>query len=123
MTEINVTSRPASARSSDSAAPTRQHCSGTRWKSGGEGRWGSFLASRSVAIRLDRLRRDEPLQPAATGRYAGPALDVEVDDGEARCREFAAQPRQPILVAVADQLVGEVLEARIMANKYQRTDA
>src|ERR1700730_18129243 len=77
-----------------------------------------FLASCKLLIgrSSDPPRCDVALEPAAVQMQARPVVKGEIDDDEARGRQFLRHPLAPFDVARRDQLHGDVVQAGIMAD-------
>src|SRR5580704_16882282 len=64
----------------------------------------------------DQLRRDEALQPAGVAMQFRPIVEGEIDDDEARGRQYLRHPFARVDVARRDQLHRDVVQAGIVAD-------
>src|SRR6202045_2002007 len=77
-----------------------------------------FLAPCKLSIgrSSDQPRCDVALEPAAVQMQARPVVEGEIDDDEARGRQFLRHPLAHVDIARRDQLHGDVVQAGIMAD-------
>src|SRR5580704_7372865 len=80
-----------------------------------------FLPLVRLSVRRggDQLRRDEALQPSGVAMHFRPVVEGEIDDDEARGRQFFRHPLARVDFARRDQLRRDVVQARIMADDEQ----
>lgn len=79
------------------------------------------IAARALGgIGTEATRRDKAVEPTAAVVHIGPSVDGKIDDHERACGQFLVQICPLVDVPGGYELIGKVLQRRIVTNDHQR---